>query len=131
MGPMTRLERILLQVVLTALVMAAACFASFQWGWDARQAKLDKETLQAVADAQEREREALRIASKLEQGLRSTEKKYDRAVRQRREADQLPVTCPASGAVGDVVLPAGFIDSMFNRPADVEPAASEPNARVQ
>lgn len=130
---MTRLEKLLTLVVVWALSIAGAMWYAYDWGWETRQAELNEETIKRQAEIDKKRDEGFELAAQAESKLNELEKKYAKLLQQRRAADKLKVQCPASGEIGDVVVPAGFLDSMFNRPApaQAEPAASEPHATVR
>lgn len=130
---MSSLERILIGVVLWALSIAGALWYAYDWGWEARQAELNKDIVKQQEETDKKRNEGFELAAQYESQRNELEKKYAKLLQQRRAADKLKVQCPASGEVGDVVVPAGFLDSMFNRaaPAQAEPAASEPDKPVR
>jgi hypothetical protein len=94
------------------------------------QALWDDAEKQAEADNKRIRGEGFEIAAEYESKLNILEKRYANSLAQQRAAQRLPFTCPASGEIGDVVVPAELIRSMFNRTADGArlpgSAASEP-----
>lgn len=95
-----------------------------QQEWDKAKDKAEQENQRIRGEGFDR-------ANEFEAQLRELEKRYANVTAKRRAAQQLPVTCPATGVIGDVVVPAALVRSMFNRDdagsADSPgPAASEP-----
>lgn len=93
---------------------------SKQGEWDAAKVKADEEM------AKKRD-EGFVIAAELESDLHDLKGKYAIVLSQRKTALQQQVTCPASGQIGDLVVPAATVRSMLNidvaRPADGASAA--------
>lgn len=119
---MTTVERYLLQVLVTLALVAGLFWLGWSFGQQAMQADINRQTLDALNDAALRRDRGYKIAAQYEKQLTNLQADYAKLQRKRRAADALPVQCPASGAVGDVVVPAGFVDSMFNRTGPVQPS---------
>lgn len=99
------------------------------------QAEWDKSKADAEARNKELREEGYELAAEYEEKLHALEKRYARTDAKLRAALNEPVQCPTSGRVGDVLLPASLVDSMFNREATVGdtagPASAKPDATVQ
>lgn len=98
--------------------------ARIQDQWD--QAEKDAE-----AETKRIRVEGFELAAEYESQLNTLEKRYANSLAKQRAAQRLPFTCPKSGEIGDVLVPADLVRSMFNRPAEDAtrlpgPAASEP-----
>lgn len=101
----------------------AAGKAQVQGEWNATiaEAKAKNEILRA--DGYTRAQEYLTRLNMLE-------KRYARTDAELRKALGQQFTCPASGVVGDIVLPASLVDSMFNREQSSDPAAGTATTRA-
>lgn len=84
-----------------------------------QQEAADKETVR-IRD------EGYQLATGLLLKLSNREALLERTSTQLGEALKLPASCPAGGSVGDIVLPAGVVDGMFNR--EPRPAAAAASA---
>lgn len=90
----------------------------------------DSATRQAEAENKATRDEGFKLAAGLEAQLRELEVRYAATDQSLRRALRRPIACPKSGEVGDVLLPADLVDSMFNREQPGHPApgpsASQP-----
>lgn len=127
--------------VAACVAVGAAWFHGKGVGWDQREAQALQDERAAREEADKRvdrvRTEGLEQSQRYEDKLRDIEGRYARTNRTLREALAQPVKCPASGAVGDIVVPAGVVAGMFNREAPAAsasapgPSASEPAGRVR
>lgn len=94
------------------------------------QQEWDSATRQAEAENKATRDEGFKLAADLEAQLRELEARYAATDQDLRRALRRPFTCPKSGEVGDVLLPADLVDSMFNRQQSGHPSpgpsASQP-----
>lgn len=91
----------------------------------------DSATRQAEAENKATREEGFKLAADLEAQLRELEVRYAATDDSLRRALRRPATCPKSGEIGDVLLPADLVDSMFNRQQSGHlapgPSASKPS----
>lgn len=94
------------------------------------QGEWDEAERKAEADTKRIRGEGFELAAEYESQLNTLEKRYAASLTRQRNAQRLPVTCPASGEIGDVLVPADLVRSMFNRDEEGArlpgPATSEP-----
>lgn len=77
------------------------------------QALWDKAIEAAEEETQRIRNEGFVLAKKYRQQVREMERRYEAADRNIHELLQRPLICPASGKLGDVVVPAAVVDSLF------------------
>jgi hypothetical protein len=122
------------RAILVLIASAALLFSAFATGWhygaERRQAKWDKQKLADQTEATKIREEGFELAAQYESDLNELRGKYARVQAERRRALQEKFECPASGVIGDVVVPAAVVRSMFNvtepTPEAPGPASSEP-----
>lgn len=86
-----------------------------------------EEAQQAARTENERVRkEGFALAQTLEKKLADLEVRYGTASAKLRDALNAKVACPASGRLGDIVLPAAVVDSMFGNAGEAGPATGQP-----
>jgi hypothetical protein len=110
----TTLENALAGLLLLVVTHAVCVWFAYDWGWEARQAKVDKDAVASQKETDKKRDEGFVIAAGFEKDLAVLRSKYDKLAKSRRKADALPVNCPASNKIGDVLVPPEFVDSMFN-----------------
>lgn len=113
--------------LVTLSLAAAGCVRyGYTWGRDNVQDKWDAAKVEAqiaVAKALDtQQREAYTISLKYQNDIKSLETRNAKLATKSTEALRTKVVCPSSGYVGDVVLPAALVDSLFFH----DPAASAP-----
>jgi hypothetical protein len=117
---MTSVERGLLGLLLVLLAVGGAGWFGYNKGYDHGERDKAAEWDQAVKDAElvkaETRLAGWEKADKLESDLNVLKGKYNVVLSQRKKANNSPVTCPASGVIGDVVVPVAAVRSMFNIP---------------
>jgi len=126
MNPLYTLAAI---AVAVALAAGAGELHGRKVGRDAVQAEWNEAKLAAVAEAEKVRREAFVLSEQLEADLTALKGKYAIAISQRRKALEAQVVCPVSGQIGDLVVPAAVVRSMFNSPdvpGDAGPAPAQP-----
>lgn len=96
------------------------------------QVKWDAETLKRSSEDKTKRDEdrdkGFALAAEIENEHHELEIKYARTSKALATALQSRVECPSSGVVGDVVLPAAVVRSMFNRDSTTEPVPTRPSA---
>lgn len=129
---MTTLERLLIAVIAVALALGAATWFGYSLGWNARQVKVNTDELAALREREGKAKEGHTVAEQYESKLIELETLYEKQGVQLRTALRRKVVCPASGELGDVVLPADVIRGMFPsaHSAPVPAAASEPDGSM-
>ena len=129
---MTPLERSLIALIAVVLALGCAAWFGYSLGWDARQVKVNTDALAALREQEGKAREGHSVSEAYERKISELESRYEKLAMRRRTALQQPVACPASGTLGDVVLPADVIRGMFPSAASApESAASEPHRAMQ
>lgn len=140
---MTTLQARIIAALVGLLVLLAAGVGLYAWGHsdgdeagaDRIQKKWDKAVKDAEAETARIRGEGYTLAAEYEAKLQTLEARYARTNVALRKALQQPVACPASGRVGDVVLPADLIDGMFNRErlgaGAPGPASTQPDPAVR
>lgn len=123
-----------------AFVLAVALMLYGVWRHGHKVGKLEAEVKcqqtidQAKAEASKDKDAGYAIAANLEVQLRKLEARNAKAEAKLRTALDAPFTCPASGRLGDVVIPAAVVDSLFDHggdPSPPGPASSQPDAAVR
>ena len=133
-----------LYAIVAAIGIVAAALGLGEWhgreaGADKVQAKWDAEK-SAAAQLEQKARKGdndagYRLAAELVAQAQKSEQRYVQASTDLRKALTRPISCPPGGKVGDVLLPADVVRSMFNR-ADPGggapgPAAAQPDAALR
>lgn len=111
---MTTLEKALGALVILIVTHALCAWFAYDLGWEGRQAKVNKDAIEAQKETDKKRDEGFVIAASLEKDLSTLRAKYDQLAKSRRKADSLPVSCPTTNKIGDVIVPPEFVDSMFN-----------------
>lgn len=127
---MTTLERLLIALIAWALSIGGAVWYGHSLGWNAREARVTADALAELRAREAKAAEGHTISEQYESKLIDLESRYEKQSARLRAALRQRVQCPASGEVGDVVLPADVVGSMFHTSAPAK-AASEPAATVQ
>lgn len=129
--------------VIAGLVAVAALGGVLAWSYNAGdtngaarvQTRWDKAARSADVENSKLRGEGYTLAAEYESQLHDLEARYERTNTSLRRALARPASCPASGRLGDVVLPADLVDSMFNRDAGSAtapgPAASQPDRQMR
>lgn len=112
-----------------ALALSAVTGGVTYWQGNARgkatvNAEWQKERDDLAAKREEDAEFAQNLGFSFEATLTDIEKRYARTPI--AAANRLPVICPKSGLIGDVVLPAALLDSMFNREATATGTEASP-----
>lgn len=98
-------------------------------------AQWDKAKREAQAENEKARAEGYKLAAEYIIQLRELETRYGRTSARLRDALNAPAVCPASGRLGDLVVPAAVVDGMFLRdsgsPAAPGPSASQPDRAVR
>lgn len=113
-------------LIVLGVVTGVAEWHGFGRGEDSKQAEWNAAKLKAEEEQAKKRDEGFVIAAELESELHELKGKYASIVSQRRAALSEQITCPASGKVADLVVPAATVRSMLN--IDVARAASGPAA---
>lgn len=123
-----------------AMVLAIALMLFGVWKHGHKTGKLEAEVAcraaidQAKAEADKDKDAGYAIAANLEAQLRKLEARNAKAEAKLRTALDVPFQCPASGRLGDVVIPAAVVGSLFDHSGDPSPpgpASSQPDATVR
>lgn len=129
--------------VLAGVVALAALGGVVAWSYNAGdtngakrvQASWDKTMRDADIENSKVRSEGYTLAAEYESRLHELEGRYERTNTNLRRALSGAASCPASGRIGDTVLPAALVDSMFNREpgsaAAPGPATAKPDATVR
>lgn len=117
----------LVGILAVIAVVAGVWVARYHTGYKDGEARVQKKWDTAVDDARKADEvsrnEGYATAQEYLTRLNKLEKRYERTEANQRAALQQKFTCPTSGVVGDIVLPAALVDSMFNRDKPGDPAA--------
>jgi hypothetical protein len=101
-------------------------------GAQAKQSEWDTDNLVrqgAERTARDADRDAgYALAAEFDKKAHDMEQQYASTRQQLATALRRKVVCPASGAVGDVVVPVDIIRGMFGTPAPADPAGSAPRS---
>lgn len=134
-----RLIALLVGVLALIAMVGGAWYTGHRSGYQAGQDKIQKQWDKAIVDARAADEvsrnEGYATAQEYLTRLNKLEKRYERTEANQRAALQQKFICPTSGVVGDIVLPAALVDSMFNRDepgsAPPEPAATGTHPAVR
>lgn len=115
----------LIAAVVGVVALAGAVFGLIGYGESQGRAEVQAKWDKSIADAKDVVASDARFgrqqADQLRTKLLTLEKNYAATNIQLSQALRKQVVCPASGEVGDVVLPADMVRGMFNVPAGDPP----------
>ena len=131
-----------MNAIVIALLIAmgsslGGAYYGYQRGKERVQLKWDKQKVKDAEETKKQRDEGFVIAAELENDLTELRTRYARVNAQRTAALNEQIECPASGRIGDLVVPAATVRSMFNLPEPgivVHPpgqAASQPPGAVR
>jgi hypothetical protein len=97
------------------LLIVLAGGGGVAWGWHkGAESERAEQIVKQEDEARAIRREAFQVADRLLTDLSKLKGNYDYVVAERDHALSAKFTCPASGKIGDIVVPIEVVRSMFN-----------------